>query len=208
MGFFDDVVNTVKQAVKQPGNAAADLAGYYTTAVQAPYLWAGNKAVKTIAPNSKELAYANRVFQNSYNPSLTYGLSDGLISGVKSGDFNQFRAEKRDWLTGATVASGVAGASALAAGGAAATQFDRTGTVNTSSVLAAFGVDPEVASLFPSIDLGMGDGAKVNPVPGTTGAKRASYSPLPLGGEDNSYMLPIVLIGGAALMALAFYGRK
>lgn len=187
MGFFDDAWDTVK-------DAATTYAQYANAIYTVP---AGYIAKNTDSGLIKQGA---GIFSSSFAGWNSYGVTPTMIGGSNSAiKEEKFRQAQGAAISGGYLAAGAAG-SALALSAS-------EGKINSAGILAAAGVDPEIASLFPSLDLGEGDG-KINPAPGS-GAKRAPASALPqLGGESNSYMMPILLIGGAGILAIALFGRK
>lgn len=202
--FWEDPIGNIQQAFVQPGVALQNVGNAYVQAVQGPYWYAGNKAAEWTG--SKEVAVGARIFNNSYAPSTTYGLSPGLIKGVGKNDWNDARAEKKDWLVGATVASGVAGASALAAGGGAASTFWNSGKVESSSILKALGVNADLANYFPDID--------TQPNKDKNSSAYESYesgapaTPFRMPDNAGDYVIPIAIAGGVALLAVLLLGRK
>lgn len=187
MSFWDDAWDTVKSV----GTTYAQVANAIYT-VPAGYI-----AKNTNSPIIKQGA---GIFSSSFAGYNSFGVTPTMISGSNA----DIKAEKFRQLQGAALSGGyVYGGAAASALALNATE----GKINSAGILAAAGVDPSIASLFPSLDLGSGDG-KINPDPAKSGAKRAPATPLPqLGGQSNSIMLPVVLIGGAALLAILLYRK-
>lgn len=188
MGFFDDAWDTVKSA-----------ASTYATYANAIYTVPANYVAKN--SNSPILQQAGAITRDSFSGFNTYGISPTIIGGsndaIKSEYFNR--------LKGAAIGGGYAVAGAAGAGLAAQAS---QGKVDTGGILGLAGVDPSISSLFPNLDFSDTPGAQMNKERGEIFYEDAPQSMgLPLGGENNDKLAPILIIGGAAVLAFLYFRR-
>lgn len=222
MSFWDDAVEAVKGAVKQPGNAIADVAKGYVSLVNAPYVygsqWAASKT------GSPELQKGAQLFAAGWAGNQSYGISPAVLSG----NWNQIRDEKvmqtkaaaiggAAAYAGTETGSTTAGLQAGAATTSAISSYDETGKLNVAAFRGlggALGVDNEyLSAALSAIEQATNVPVSTsNPYVYATGAL-GGYS----SGYDSSYLDPkdsgpgllfFSAIAASAFLILASKGRK